>query len=155
MFKARCKLYRFKVRSKEWKEKGVGEIKVLRNKEHSNIHRVLMRRDQVLKLCASHWVISGLAFEQINEKLVRWLAADYSECSGKHKYELDFHAARFKHESEAFAFKKGCEDALEILKKEPITPVATKVASSSAAKSVAFCKGFKSIYEIISCVQLF
>ncbi len=118
VFKARCKLFRYEKASNEWKEKGVGEMKVLRKKGHSNMNRVLMRRDQVLKLCANHRITSELVFEQFNEKQVRWHAEDYSEGSGKH----ELLAARFKHESEAVAFKKTCDEALEILKTEPATP---------------------------------
>jgi len=136
VFKARCKLFRYEKASNEWKEKGLGEMKVLRNKEHSNMHRILMRRDQVLKLCANHRITSELAFEVFNEKQVRWHAEDYSEGSGKH----ELLAARFKHESEAQAFKKACEDALDILKKE----TKTSETATSTSKPAASCEGLKS-----------
>ena len=38
----------------EWKERGTGEIKLLKHKETGKI-RVLMRRDKTLKICANHY----------------------------------------------------------------------------------------------------
>ena len=39
---------------KEWKERGTGELKILKHKQ-SNAYRVLMRRDKTLKICANHY----------------------------------------------------------------------------------------------------
>lgn len=47
VFKQRCKLYRFDSDTKEWKEKGTGDLKVLKHKTNENVYRILMRRDQV------------------------------------------------------------------------------------------------------------
>lgn len=135
VFKARSKLYRFDNTLKEWKEKGTGEMKILKNKEHNNMYRILMRRDQVLKLCANHRITIDLKFEIQNEKQVRWHAEDYSEGSGKH----ELLAARFKHESEAKQFFKECETALEILKNEPHI-----VKTPSKPKEDSSCAGLKS-----------
>lgn len=43
VFSHRAKLYRFESSSKEWKEKGVGDIKILRHRE-KNTYRILLRR---------------------------------------------------------------------------------------------------------------
>lgn len=101
------------------------------------MHRILMRRDQVLKLCANHRITQDLKFEIYNEKQVRWHAEDYTEGVGKH----EMLAARFKHEEEAKQFVKACEDALEILKTEPhvAKPVQEKPATTPA--NTASCAG--------------
>jgi Ran-binding protein 1 len=49
----RAKLFRFDRSTDEWKERGVGEVKLLRNRETNKI-RLLMRRDKTLKVCANH-----------------------------------------------------------------------------------------------------
>lgn len=51
----RAKLYRFASENDppEWKERGTGDVKLLRHKERGTI-RLLMRRDRTLKICANH-----------------------------------------------------------------------------------------------------
>jgi E3 SUMO-protein ligase RanBP2 len=111
VFKQRCKLYRFISETKEWKEKGTGEMKLLKHRNHGNMFRILMRRDQVLKLCANHRITSDLKFEIYNEKQVRWHVQDYSENEGKH----ELLAARFKSEEDAKKFKEECENAQKLI----------------------------------------
>lgn len=43
IFSHRAKLYRFESSTKEWKEKGVGDIKILHHRQ-KNTYRVLLRR---------------------------------------------------------------------------------------------------------------
>lgn len=50
----RAKLFRFDRESKEWKERGTGDIKLLKHKENHKT-RLLMRRDKTLKVCANHY----------------------------------------------------------------------------------------------------
>lgn len=38
----------------EWKERGTGDVKLLKHKEKGTI-RLLMRRDKTLKICANHY----------------------------------------------------------------------------------------------------
>ena len=54
-------MYRFVSASKEWKEKGIGDIKLLRHKETGKV-RVLMRRDKIYKLAANHYSKCSLSF---------------------------------------------------------------------------------------------
>lgn len=49
--KFRSKLYRFV--DKQWKERGIGELKFLRNKSSNKI-RVLMRQEKTHKIVANH-----------------------------------------------------------------------------------------------------
>jgi len=55
LVKVRAKLYRFETNETpaEWKERGVGDVKLLKNPKTNSI-RVLMRRDKTLKICANH-----------------------------------------------------------------------------------------------------
>lgn len=55
LFKIRAKLFRFHSDSKEWKERGTGDVKFLKHKT-SGKTRILMRRDKTLKICANHLV---------------------------------------------------------------------------------------------------
>uniref|UniRef100_A0A668ADI3 Ran-specific GTPase-activating protein n=1 Tax=Myripristis murdjan TaxID=586833 RepID=A0A668ADI3_9TELE len=58
LFKMRAKLYRFASENDppEWKERGTGDVKLLKHKEKGTI-RLLMRRDRTLKICANHHII--------------------------------------------------------------------------------------------------
>ena len=53
-FKMRAKLFRFDRDSKEWKERGTGDVRLLKHKE-SETTRLVMRRDKTLKVCANHY----------------------------------------------------------------------------------------------------
>jgi E3 SUMO-protein ligase RanBP2 len=115
LFKQRCKLFRFDSTTKEWKEKGVGEIKILKHKVNENMFRVLMRRDQVLKLCANHRINADIKLEIVNEKQVRWHTEDFSEGDGKH----ELFAARFRNENDANQFKSIFEKCQKELISKP------------------------------------
>lgn len=58
-FKMRAKLFKFDAASKEWKERGTGEAKLLKHKQSGKI-RLLMRRDKTLKVCANHYISSDM-----------------------------------------------------------------------------------------------
>lgn len=48
----RAKLYRFD--KGEWKERGLGDVRLMQNKESHKI-RILMRREKTLKICLNHF----------------------------------------------------------------------------------------------------
>jgi Ran-binding protein 1 len=62
-FKGRCKLFLFvvedvyggEVRQNYWKERGTGDVKLLKHKEMGKV-RLLMRQEKTLKICANHLV---------------------------------------------------------------------------------------------------
>ncbi|VUZ47137.1 unnamed protein product [Hymenolepis diminuta] len=63
----------------EWKARGVGELKVLSNEE-TNKYRIVMRRDQVMKLCANHYILPGINIKRHPQKPVAcmWNARDFA-----------------------------------------------------------------------------
>lgn len=50
----RAKLFRFDRDSREWKERGTGDVRLLKHKENKKT-RLVMRRDKTLKVCANHY----------------------------------------------------------------------------------------------------
>jgi hypothetical protein len=64
LFSARCRLYRF-LPGAEVKERGTGDLKLLKNSATGKV-RCVMRREQVLKVCANFAISSG--FEVHNTK---------------------------------------------------------------------------------------
>jgi Ran-binding protein 1 len=61
MIKLRAKLFRYdsEMEPREWKERGTGDIKILKHKVLGTC-RILMRRDKTLKICANHSVLPQL-----------------------------------------------------------------------------------------------
>lgn len=53
-FKMRAKLFKFDKDSREWKERGTGDVRLLKHKENGKT-RLVMRRDKTLKVCANHY----------------------------------------------------------------------------------------------------
>lgn len=68
-FKMRAKLFRFDRDSKEWKERGTGDVRLLKHKENQKT-RLVMRRDKTLKVCANHYSMFGRVF----------LGGGYADC---------------------------------------------------------------------------
>lgn len=81
LFEHRAKLLRFDANSKEWKERGLGNIKILVHKENPQKVRLLMRREQIMKVCCNHAVTNDMTFERMPnmDKAVTWCAKDFSE----------------------------------------------------------------------------
>lgn len=58
----RAKLFRFDRETKEWKERGTGDVRLLKHKENGKT-RLVMRRDKTLKVCANHYsMLSSFLF---------------------------------------------------------------------------------------------
>jgi hypothetical protein len=49
----KCKLYRFDSNNNEWKERGLGQVKLLKHKANQRV-RLLMRQEKTLKIRANH-----------------------------------------------------------------------------------------------------
>lgn len=128
LFKNRCKLYRFDSELKEWKEKGVGEIKLLKHRQ-TQVIRVLMRRDQVLKLCANHRLSPTMTIKEMAPKQLSWLATDFSENVASTEMLL----AKFKTIDDSNQFKKEFEKAVEASKSLPsASPASVKTLPPSS-----------------------
>ncbi len=108
LFSHRAKLYRYDKDLSLWKERGIGNLKILQHHETKRV-RLVMRRDQVLKLCANHWIASNMKLEPMKgaEKAWIWSPFDFAEGQGK----VEQLAVRFKLQETANAFKEVFEEA--------------------------------------------
>ncbi|KAJ7392584.1 E3 SUMO-protein ligase RanBP2 [Desmophyllum pertusum] len=116
LFSERAKLYRFDADSGQWKERGVGDIKLLRHPTSSQ-GRVLMRREQIKKLCANHNINAGMELKPnigSDRSWVWYTPADYSE--GEARPEKL--AIKFKSAEIAGKFKEVFNDLKETLSSE-------------------------------------
>ena len=71
LFKMRAKLFKFVRESSEWKERGTGDVRLLKHKENSKT-RLVMRRDKTLKVCANHYSRSKDAFSSSRHTAKPW-----------------------------------------------------------------------------------
>ncbi|OXB50895.1 hypothetical protein ASZ78_006108, partial [Callipepla squamata] len=129
----RAKLFRFDAESKEWKERGVGNVKILKHKA-SGKFRLLMRRDQVLKICANHYTNSDmkLAPNAGSDRSFVWHALDYADELPKPE-QL---AIRFKTAEEAVLFKSKFEECQNALKAAGSSANTSVTQSTGTAKEV-------------------
>uniref|UniRef100_A0A3Q3MV23 E3 SUMO-protein ligase RanBP2 n=1 Tax=Mastacembelus armatus TaxID=205130 RepID=A0A3Q3MV23_9TELE len=129
VFSHRAKLYRYDKELGQWKERGIGDLKILQNYETKRV-RLIMRRDQVLKICANHWINAAMKLEPMKgaEKAWVWSAMDFAEAGEGNIEQL---AVRFKLQDTANTFKQVFEEAkIAQQKEELMTPVTSRVASS-------------------------
>ena len=117
LFSNRAKLFRFVSDTKEWKERGIGDFKILMNKENGKV-RFLMRREQVLKICCNHLLSKDMVFTPLSssDKAWQWSAADFSE--GEVVNEL--FALRFKTAELANDWKDIVDDCQDTLGDSPV-----------------------------------
>jgi len=59
LFKLRAKLFRFDTEESAWKERGTGDVRLLKHKETKKV-RLVMRRDKTLKVCANHMITTAM-----------------------------------------------------------------------------------------------
>ncbi|BCS19246.1 Ran GTPase-binding protein YRB1 [Aspergillus puulaauensis] len=110
-FKMRAKLFRFDRDSKEWKERGTGDVRLLRHKENGK-SRLVMRRDKTLKVCANHYIVPDMKLSPNVGSDRSWVwnaAADVSEGEP----EPCTLAIRFANSENANLFKDAFESARE------------------------------------------
>ncbi|KAH6804710.1 RAN binding protein 1 [Perilla frutescens var. frutescens] len=111
----KAKLYRFDKEGNQWKERGVGMVKLLKHKETSKI-RLVMRQNKTLKICANHLVLPTMSVQEHhgNEKSCVWHAADFSD--GELKEET--FCIRFASVENCKSFKDKIEEITESLSEE-------------------------------------
>ena len=104
LFCERAKLYRYDPNSKQWKERGIGNMTIMKNRE-SGKSRLVMRREQVLKLCCNHVILPTMQLNPMvgGGNAWRWFTpCDFSEEESKPE-QL---AIRFKHKEQADSFQE-------------------------------------------------
>ncbi|KAL8417742.1 hypothetical protein RB594_001401 [Gaeumannomyces avenae] len=81
VFKMRAKLFKFVRDTSEWKERGTGDVRLLKHRENGKT-RLVMRRDKTLKVCANHYIVPEMKLSPNVGSDRSWVwnaAADVSE----------------------------------------------------------------------------
>lgn len=108
LYKERCALYRFDSANNEWKERGKGDVKMLKNKSSGKV-RLLLRQDKTGKLCMNHNILPEMNLSQNagSDRSWVWACLDFSEGKGDNQV----FAIRFKNADIAKEFKTHFESA--------------------------------------------
>ncbi|XP_058057822.1 E3 SUMO-protein ligase RanBP2 [Anopheles bellator] len=122
LYSHRAKLYRFV--SSEWKERGIGDVKILKHKTTGKL-RMIMRREQVLKICLNHALTEDVCYSKKDEKSWQFVANDFSEGT----FELMNFCLRFKSVDIAQEFRDAITDALS----GKLTPSGGKASPGTVA----------------------
>ncbi|XP_044538408.1 LOW QUALITY PROTEIN: ran-specific GTPase-activating protein-like [Gracilinanus agilis] len=137
LFKMRVKLFRFASENDlpEWKERGTGDVKLLRHKEKGTI-RLLMRQDKTLKICANHYITPLMELKPNAGSDRAWVwntHADFADESPK----PELLAIRFLNAENAQKFKakfEECKKELKKPKKKEESKIVLKVESRVEAR---------------------
>jgi len=80
LFRMRAKLYRWAKETNEWKERGLGDIKILKHEDSGKV-RILMRRDQTFKICCNHYLDPKMELSDHNGNEKAWLWTAFNDLS--------------------------------------------------------------------------
>lgn len=132
LFEIKSKLYRFDKEVSQWKERGVGQAKLLEHKVTKKI-RLLMRQQKTLKICANHQVNPDTVLQEHagSDKSLVWATADFAD--GEIKDEL--FTMRFGSIESLQRFRTAYQDAQEKMK--VILSGAAEVPEEDAGKEEA------------------
>ncbi|MCJ1314574.1 single stranded nucleic acid binding protein [Agyrium rufum] len=137
-FKMRAKLFKFDRESREWKERGTGDVRLLKHKENHKT-RLVMRRDKTMKVCANHYVTPDMKLSPNVGSDRSWVwnaASDVSEgepeaCTLAIRFANSENADLFKE-----AFIKAQQDNAELFKDDDEAPeVSTETTTADDHKS--------------------
>jgi len=100
--------------NKTWKERGIGEVRILRHKEHQRL-RLLMRQEKTMKVIANHALDPRIKLEPNvgSDRSWVWSAFDFAEGE---LVETIF-ALRFSDSDVANEFKKKFEECQQEMEK--------------------------------------
>lgn len=129
LYTHRAKLYRFV--DNEWKERGLGDIKILRHYESRKL-RVVMRREQVLKLCLNHFLTPEIDYRKKDDKSFHFAVNDFSE----EKLEALNLCVRFKTAEIATEFKNAIDRVLQKEKEENWDNVSQQLKENDGNESM-------------------
>jgi len=115
LLKIRAKLFRYDTQGDpaEWKERGVGDMKILRHKSQGTC-RVLMRRDKTHKVCANHIILPEMKLRPNCGSDRAWVwstLADFADEEAK----SEMLAVRFSNAENAKKFRDKFEEAQKIM----------------------------------------
>lgn len=133
LFEDRAKLFRFV--DKEWKERGIGPFKILKNPANGRV-RILMRREVVHKICANHFLLQGMNLVAKGDRAWVYCAMDFAD----EKSQSEQLCVKFKTPEVAEEFRRvfnenkmaGTTAPTSAVEKAQLTPAKAQLTPASA-----------------------
>lgn len=137
LVKLRAKLFRYDAESepREWKERGTGDVKILRHKQLGTC-RVLMRRDKTLKICANHYVLPYLELKPNCGSDRAWVWSTPSDFADEEP-KPELLAIRFANAENAQKFQEAFDKAKKVMAERLDTVGKTEKLTESADEKIA------------------
>ena len=106
MLDVKCKLYRFVQEANEWKERGVGQSRILQHTSNKRC-RYLMREEKTLKIRANHLIMPGTQIQEHggNDKALVFNCVDFAD----EEMKPELFCVRFASAERAQEFKRAYE----------------------------------------------
>ena len=147
LFCCRAKLYRFDESVKQWKERGVGDMKIVQHQQTMKV-RLIMRRDQILKLCCNHYLTEGMKLERLqSDRSWMWFTpSDFSD----DKPQPEKLAIKFKHDEEGVEFRKIFNECID--KQKLVSKMSSQNLSAADTKLSAAFKPDVNSWECEVCL---
>lgn len=141
LFEHRAKLLRWDKEANEWKERGLGNMKLLRDRTDPNKVRLLMRREQVHKLCCNQRLLPETKFTYATncKAAVTWGAQDYSD----EELTTALLAVRFKSQDICQQFLEAVQKAQQSIGNEPKKEEVPSAAGEKEKPIKGFGDAFK------------
>ncbi|KAK3751773.1 hypothetical protein QZH41_013231 [Actinostola sp. cb2023] len=135
IFQIRAKLYRYDSNGEEsdWKERGVGVLKILKQKDRETF-RILMRRDKTLKICANHFITTDMDLKSNcgSDRAWVWIvAAEFAD----EQCKRETLAAKFANSENAKKFKEKFVECQKLMS-ESVTSTTEEQESDKLAKEL-------------------
>uniref|UniRef100_H2Z0B4 RanBD1 domain-containing protein n=1 Tax=Ciona savignyi TaxID=51511 RepID=H2Z0B4_CIOSA len=151
IYSQRSKLYRWDKDAKQWKERGLGDICIKHNPS-SGKFRILMRREQVLKVCANHYITAKMKLEPKfdSDRTWTWTAADFSDGEST---EMQNFALRFKTSQQANEFKDKFEEC-QVIKMTQILKIQTVMRKTEYLSTYDSVMIQRTTYRMLSIARM-
>jgi E3 SUMO-protein ligase RanBP2 len=133
LFNERAKLFRYDSNNKEWKERGVGQMKILHHPVN-NTYRFLLRREQVHKVVLNQLILSDLELQPMKTSDKAWVWAGYNYTDDDSA--LEQLAIRFKNCDLAQNFHKIVQEVISKVKQVQTEKVSIRAEPEQSGDQV-------------------
>ncbi|XP_054723785.1 ran-specific GTPase-activating protein-like, partial [Uloborus diversus] len=135
LFQMRAKLFRYDSSTEppEWKERGTGDVKILKHKSDDYV-RILMRREKTLKICANHYILPQMELKPNSTSDRAWVWSTLSDFADEEP-KPELLAIKFANAENAQKFKEAFNAAKELAACKSIFSVRQKQDDSDFSSS--------------------